>query len=88
MTPSPSRVRASRRAATVFVEVGLRGEPGPGDAPNISALNEPELPELIARYRELHARRTKLQSRVEGLEETARRLVLDDDRVLHENTIT
>ena len=77
LPPSPSRVRTRRKAAaTVFVEVGLSGETGGrgAGAPYNPALDAPE---LLTRYRELHARRTQLQARVESLEETARRLVLD-----------
>jgi len=76
LPPSPSRVRTRRKAAaTVFVEVGLGGATGWGaGVPYNPALDAPE---LLARYRELHARRTQLQAQVESLEETARSLELD-----------
>ena len=65
--------------AAVFVssdlEVGLGGDTGRGGgAPYDPALDAPE---LLAKYHELHARRTQLQAKVRGLEQEKRRLVLD-----------
>ena len=77
LPPSPARARTRRKAAaTVFVEVGLSGEAGGrgAGAPYNPALDAPE---LVAQYRELRDRRMQLQARVDSLEETARRLVLD-----------